>query len=121
MSDWYPTRVRLVFRLVSDWIDVSRGGVPKTRVFEARVSVYGIEWSSVVPGVDLRIGPVRLRVTGYAAPCTNIRHSFADRQFTRISQKLHPGWSRVYTRVLEGGTIRPGDTVEIVERHFSAR
>jgi MOSC domain-containing protein YiiM len=28
-----------------------------------------------------------------------------------MHQALFPGWSRVYARVLEGGTIRPGDPV----------
>ena len=39
--------------------------------------------------------------------------SFADRDSMRISQKKHPGWSRLYARVLEPGTIRAGDPVRI--------
>ena len=144
-------------------INTSRGGVPKTPVFEAQVtgegivgdvqrdlrhhggpqravSIYsldliaglqreghpitagaagenltvsGVEWSLLVPGCDVHVGAVVLSVTGYASPCENIRRSFKDDNFTRISQMVHPGWSRVYCRVLVPGTIRPGDPVRV--------
>ena len=57
---------------------------------------------------------MRLQITGYAAPCETIRESFHDFRFVRISHKVHPGWSRLYTRVLTSGIIRPGDPVEVV-------
>jgi MOSC domain-containing protein YiiM len=78
------------------------------------LTIAGLDWSLVVPGCEIQAGAVRLAVTRYASPCEKIRHSFKDEDFTRISQKLHPGWSRVYTRVVTGGTIRPGDAVRIV-------
>jgi MOSC domain-containing protein YiiM len=142
-------------------INRSRGGVPKTSVFEALITghgldgdhqrdiydhggpiravvlfsldiihalqreghpiaagttgenltVSGIAWSSVRPGSELRIGDVQLVVTEYTTPCETIRRSFLDGDFTRISQKLHPGWSRVSARVVAGGIVRPGDAV----------
>ncbi|GAB4207810.1 MAG: hypothetical protein OHK0022_36520 [Roseiflexaceae bacterium] len=54
-----------------------------------------------------------IAITGYAAPCANIAQSFAEGAFKRISQKVHPGWSRLYAQVLREGTVRPGDPVEI--------
>ena len=39
---------------------------------------------------------------------------FQGRDFSRISQKRHPGWSRVYARVLVEGHLRPGDPVRLV-------
>jgi MOSC domain-containing protein YiiM len=142
-------------------INRSRGGVPKTSVFEALITrhglggdhqqdtcdhggpnravvlfsldvilalhreghpiaagtvgenltISGIEWSAVRPGSALRIADVQLVVTEYTAPCERIRHSFLEGDFTRISQKLHPGWSRVSARVVVGGIVRPGDAV----------
>jgi MOSC domain-containing protein YiiM len=35
-------------------------------------------------------------------------------EYARISQKRHPGWSRVYTRVVREGTIRAGDRAVLV-------
>jgi MOSC domain-containing protein YiiM len=39
--------------------------------------------------------------------------SFIEGRFVRIAEKLHPGWSRVYARVLSEGQIRSGDPVEV--------
>lgn len=79
------------------------------------VTVRGVDWREVVPGTRLQLGEVELEVTAFAFPCNTIRHSFLDEDFTRISQKLHPGWSRVYARVLCGGVLRRGDDVLILD------
>ena len=75
------------------------------------LTVSGLNWYDIVPGTKLEIGSVKLEVTSYAAPCKTIRESFTDGYFNRISQKLFPGWSRVYTRVLNPGEIRVGDEI----------
>jgi MOSC domain-containing protein YiiM len=78
------------------------------------VTVEGIDWELVVPGARFRLGDeVLLEVASFTSPCKTIRDSFTDGRFVRISQKLHPGWSRVYTRVLSEGAIRFGDAVEL--------
>jgi MOSC domain-containing protein YiiM len=78
------------------------------------VTVEGIDWGLVTPGARFRLGDeVVLEVTRFTTPCKTIRDSFIDGQFVRISEKLHPGWSRVYTRVLSEGEIRSGDVVEL--------
>lgn len=78
------------------------------------LTVSGLPWGEVVPGAELRVGSVRLLVTAYAAPCRNIAASFAGGEFGRVSQKAHPGWSRVYARVMEEGVVRVGDPVALV-------
>lgn len=75
------------------------------------VTVSGLAWVQVVPGTRLRIGTVELEVTKFASPCKTIAGSFANGYFNRISQKLFPGWSRVYTRVLNPGEIHVGDEI----------
>ena len=40
------------------------------------LTVSGVDWNAVSPGVELSIGGVRLRVTTYAAPCENVRPYF---------------------------------------------
>lgn len=73
------------------------------------------EYALLVPGVKLKIGhEVILQVTSYAAPCKTIKQSFLDEGFIRISQKVFPNESRIYTRVLQEGRIRKGDEVFIV-------
>ena len=78
------------------------------------VTVEGVDWDLVVPGARLRLGQaVLLEVASFTTPCKTIRESFIGGEFVRISQKLHPGWSRVYARVLSEGEIRAGDSVEV--------
>ncbi len=78
------------------------------------VTVEGIDWDLVVPGSRIRLGEeVLLEVASFTDPCKTIRESFIDGRFVRISQKRHPGWSRVYARVLSEGEIRSGDAVEL--------
>lgn len=78
------------------------------------LTVEGLPWESVVPGATLRVGDeVLLEVASFTSPCKTIRASFIEGHFARISQKLHPGWSRVYARVISEGAIRFGDTVQL--------
>lgn len=79
------------------------------------VTVSGLQWDSIEPGVRLRVGDALLEVTSYTVPCKTIRSSFAGGRFERISQKTNPGWSRVYARVLSAGEAHIGDAVEITE------
>lgn len=79
------------------------------------VTVEGIDWDAVQPNSRLLLGDEAVvEVTRYTSPCVNIRASFVDGQFARISQKVHAGWSRVYARVLAPGTVRAGDPVRLL-------
>ena len=80
------------------------------------VTLRGLDWDAVVPGVQLRLGPhVLLEVTRYTTPCGTNARWFVEGNFKRMHQSLHPGWSRVYARVVTGGLIRPGDAAELVD------
>ncbi len=79
------------------------------------ITITGLDWDAVAPGTQLRLGDsVLIEVTGYTAPCYKIEANFSDGDFNRINQKTHPGWSRAYARVLEGGPLLPGDAVELL-------
>lgn len=76
------------------------------------LTVCGLDWDEIVPGVQLQIGPdVILEITSYTKPCFKIATSFVDGEWKRLWQKLHPGWSRLYARVLCEGQVRQGDAV----------
>lgn len=80
------------------------------------VTVAGLDWSAVQPGCRVLLGDrVLLQITRYTSPCLNITRAFKDGDYSRVSQKRHPGSSRVYARVLAGGVIRPGDPVRLVD------
>lgn len=79
------------------------------------ITVRGLDWAAVVPGVWLRLGDaLLLQVTAYTAPCQNIAGSFADGNFGRIAVGRAPGQARVYARVLRPGVIRAGDAVRLL-------
>jgi MOSC domain-containing protein YiiM len=72
----------------------------------------GLDWASVQPDDVFRLGEeVLVQVTRFTSPCANVRVAFLDGAYSRVSQQRHPGWSRVYARVLVPGEIVPGDPV----------
>lgn len=76
------------------------------------VTTSGLDWSRVAPGVRLRLGgDVLIEVTAFTDPCKTIARNFADGDFNRINQRVAPGRSRVYAKVLTPGEIRPGDPI----------
>lgn len=76
------------------------------------LTIAGLAWDELQPGSRLAIGDgVILEISGPAPPCSTIAASFCDGAFTRISEKLHPGWSRLYARVLVEGLVREGAPV----------
>ena len=79
------------------------------------VTVEGIDWDSVAPSTHLHLGDdAVLEVTQYTSPCFNlIKGAFADGDYSRLSQKRHAGFSRVYARVLTPGLVGAGDPVRV--------
>jgi MOSC domain-containing protein YiiM len=74
----------------------------------------GLEWEKLTPGDQIQIGPeVRIEVMSYTSPCDKNAQWFRERDYTRVSQKLNPGWSRLYAKVLREGVVRPGDEVVV--------
>jgi MOSC domain-containing protein YiiM len=79
------------------------------------VTVVGLDWRRLEPGSRLALGDEAVvEVTRYTSPCKNIADSFTGRDFKRISQKVHPGDSRVYARVLQAGRLVVGQTVRLL-------
>ena len=78
------------------------------------LTIAGLPWDRIQAGVRLAIGDVLLELTKPAPPCQTIAGSFRGGEFQRISEKLHPGWSRYCARVLREGDVRVGDPVAVV-------
>jgi MOSC domain-containing protein YiiM len=79
------------------------------------LTLSGIDWTRVTPGVRLEIGEVQLEITRYTTPCANITGSFAGGDIARVAQKINPGWSRLCARVLVPGQVRVGDRVVLFD------
>ena len=98
----------LIDALGAEGHPIERGAVGEN------VTIAGLPWDRLRPGARLTLGEADVEVTSYTAPCSNIEGAFLDGRFVRISQRVHPGWSRVYVRVLRGGSLRVGDVVRLV-------
>ena len=78
------------------------------------LTIAGLDWERVVPGTILCLGEqVVVEVTQFTTPCATIAGAFVDKGFERVLQEKHPGWSRVYARVIEGGNLRVGDRIRL--------
>lgn len=72
------------------------------------ITIVGLPWPEVGPGVRLRLGTVLCQVMAFAVPCKQNAQWFSDGNFNRIHHRNGP-ISRVYALVLEPGVIAPGD------------
>jgi MOSC domain-containing protein YiiM len=110
-----PERAVCLFPLEAIRRLVAEGHAIVPGALGENVTTEGLDWSTVVPGARLLLGTaVILEVTRYTSPCFNIAPLFLERDYSRVSQKRHPGWSRVYARVLTEGVLRAGDAVRLV-------
>ncbi len=81
------------------------------------ITIAGLDWGEMKRGVILQFGSdVVAEVTWPAVPCSKNAPWFKDRDFRRMSEEDHPGWSRWYARVLEPGGITVGDQVSAARR-----
>ncbi len=77
------------------------------------ITVRGLDWRSLRPGVQLGIGPVLLELCAWAEPCQQIADLFVDGRSWWIDHERYPGRARVYGRVVRPGPIEVGDPVVI--------
>ena len=97
-----PRQVLLVDRETLEAMDLRPG------VIRENITTEGMDVNGLAPDQELRLGEVRLKVSEICHPCDQL-------------EKLRPGLRRemrgrrgMLCRVLEGGTIRRGDTIEKV-------
>ena len=74
----------------------------------------GFDVSTLPLGTRLAIGDqLVLELSAATTPCSTIRHSFTGERYGRLSVVTHPDDSRMYARVVNEGTIRPGDPISV--------
>jgi MOSC domain-containing protein YiiM len=77
------------------------------------LTLTGLDWAGIRPGMVLQIGEVLCELSSYTMPCTKIAQWFTDADYRRIDYRRGPV-SRIYATVLVPGRIATGDAV-IVE------
>lgn len=85
------------------------------------VSIAGLDWSQVRPGVRLAFGEVECEISAYAIPCRKNDRWFEDRSSAHIHHD-RGSVSRVYATVLAPGSIRIGESavLESEREHIDA-
>jgi MOSC domain-containing protein YiiM len=79
------------------------------------LTVVGLDWPRLKPGARLALGAEALvEITSYTSPCKTLVASFTGGDFKRISQKVHPGDSRLYARVLRPGRLAVGQSIKLL-------
>jgi MOSC domain-containing protein YiiM/ribosomal protein S18 acetylase RimI-like enzyme len=101
--------IEAIERLQAEGHPVGPGGVGENLTTE------GIEWSLLPVGTRARVGDkLLLELADTAGPCATQKPNFSDGRFSRISIDMHPSDARMYARVLEEGTVRTGDPIELL-------
>jgi MOSC domain-containing protein YiiM len=77
------------------------------------ITVRGLDWLTLTPGMRLGIGTALLQITSYAIPCAKNARWFHDGYFRRLAHDVTPGKSRLYASVLRDGTASVGDEVVV--------
>jgi hypothetical protein len=76
------------------------------------ITVTGIDWKLVRPGMRMQLGPdVLIELTPWSLPCAKNAQWFLGQDYERMHHEREPGVSRIYASVLSGGRVSTGDTV----------
>lgn len=101
--------LELIRRLQMEGHPISPGSIGEN------VTIAGLDWDALAPGSRLALGhEVVIEISSYTKPCKTIAASFSDGAYTRISQQHHPGWSRLYARVIKAGRLAAGQPVRVL-------
>jgi hypothetical protein len=74
------------------------------------LTIGGLDWDLVRPGVVLGIGQMRCEVSSYSVPCSKNARWFSGGDFDAMHHR-HGPVSRVYATVIEPGPVTTGDAV----------
>lgn len=84
--------------------------------FGENISTAGLDENSVCLGDRFRLGTALVEVTQARQPCWKLDHRFgAKGVMADVVKTRRSGW---YYRVLEPGTVRAGDALDLVERLY---
>ncbi len=78
------------------------------------ILIQGIKLGMIKPGSIIKFPNLQLQITQDAPPCKTIKSSFIDGDFTKISHKKNPNYTRWYAKVIQNGNIRIGDSVLVL-------
>ncbi|SMG26683.1 MOSC domain-containing protein [Paracoccus sp. J56] len=82
--------------------------------FGENISTLGLDEGKVAVGDIFRLGSALVQVSQGRQPCWKLNHRFGVGDMARrVQQSGRTGW---YYRVLQPGTVAPGDRLELIDR-----
>lgn len=95
----------VIERLADDGHPITAGAAGEN------LTLAGLDWDTMRPGVLLEVGDVLAEISFPATPCAKQTRWFTDGDFGRIDHDRNPDLTRWYAWVRRPGTLRPGDPV----------
>jgi MOSC domain-containing protein YiiM len=86
-------------------------------MFGENLTVEGLHEADINIGNIYKIGEAVVQVTQPRQPCFKLQFRIPDKEIVR--KFVDSGFSGVYVRVLEKGSVKTGDTVELIEKKDS--
>ncbi|QII70285.1 MOSC domain-containing protein [Apibacter sp. B3706] len=88
----------------------------KSGAFGENISSLGMTEETVMIGDIYKIGSCVLEVSQARQPCWKLNYHFQCSDMSlRVQESLKTGW---YYRVLEEGSLKQGDTIELIDRPY---
>ena len=98
----------------TDWWEGELGSELPHGVFGENLTLHGVDVTGALIGERWRIGSVLLEVSEPRFPCWKLGVRFGDPlMLKRFAQARRTG---TYLRIVEDGSLRPGDAVRVVSR-----
>jgi MOSC domain-containing protein YiiM len=91
----------------------AEGHTPYPGAAGENLTLAGVAWATIRPGVRMAIGDTLVEISAFATPCAKNAQWFADGDFRRIDHNHRPGRSRAYAWVLAGGEVEAGAEVVV--------
>lgn len=86
-------------------------------MFGENLTVKGLNEKEINIGDTYKIGEALVQVTQPRQPCFKLQFRFKNNEIVR--QFVDSGFSGVYVRVLESGSVKPGDTLKLIDKKQS--
>ncbi|WP_029008203.1 MOSC domain-containing protein [Azospirillum halopraeferens] len=92
-----------------------RAVLDRPGAFGENLSTLGLTEADVAIGDMFRLGTAVIEVSQGRQPCWKLNHRFAVADMAlRVQRSGRTGW---YCRVVEEGTVGPGDSLRLLDRH----
>lgn len=100
------------------WLQLYPNTQLESGMFGENITVKGLNEKLIYIGDIFRIGGATIQVTQPRQPCFKLGLRFNDQKV--LKQFINSDYPGIYVKVLEGDTVKPNDTMELIERQHNS-